>query len=416
MIKANNIHVFDPNKVTSIDTQSECDPKEVGLTRADIETIWSSVVDFYEAGIHPAISICIRRNGKIILNRAIGHTHGNGPKDGRDVQKVLATPDSLFNLFSASKAITAMVIHHLAERGLIKINDPVCAYLAEFELGHKQHISIGHVLSHQSGVPTIPEEALDLDILQNPEAIRAIFTNTNTQWKSGRKVGYHALSGGFILSELVKAVTGESIRDYFKKYFLDPLQFKHFNYGVPQEIAHEVAPHVYTGIPFPQLVEKLYISRLLGMSYKDAIELSNDERFLTGIIPSANIIGTAEETSRFYEMLLQGGTLNGVQVLKPETIQQARVLQVDGFDKMIGIPIKYSQGFMLGRKYLSMYGNDTPQAFGHIGFINVVGYADPERDISVGIMNSGKPGLSTKIIKFMTLMNTISETIPKCKP
>lgn len=416
MISNNNIRVFNPNEVTTIDKESECDPSEIGLKPEAIDTIWDSVVDFYSSGIHPAISICIRRHGKIILNRAIGHTHGNELSTSKNSEKIQATPDSLFNLFSASKAITAMVIHHMAENELIKLDDPFCNYLPEFEKGSKKHILISQALSHESGVPTLPADALDLDKLSNSEFIRSMFIQTKPKWRAGKTTGYHALSGGFIFAELVRVITGLTIREYLEKYFLEPLKFKHFNYGVPQALAKEVAPHVYTGIAFPKPIEELYVKRLLGVSYKEAIDLSNDERFLTGIIPSANIIGTAEETSRFYEMLLRGGTLNGVQVLKPETIQQARKLQVDALDRMIGIPIKYSQGFMLGRKYLSMYGNDTAQAFGHIGFINVVGYADPARDISVGIMNNGKPGMTTKIIKFMSLLNTISATIPKTIP
>src|SRR5690606_38327514 len=117
----------------------------------------------------------IRRHGKIILNRAIGHTHGNGPNDSQLSEKILAKPDSLYNLFSASKAISAVVIHHMAENGLLDLDDYLCTYLPEFEKGHKKHISIAHVLSHQSGVPSIPPEALDLDILQDSEALRGIF-------------------------------------------------------------------------------------------------------------------------------------------------------------------------------------------------------------------------------------------------
>ncbi len=413
MLGNRNIQISKPETVSSIDTHSECHPEEAGLTQASIDAIWNAVIDFYQSGIHPAISICIRRNGKIIINRAIGHTHGHEPDAALNTEKIQATPDSLFNLFSASKAITAMVIHHMAENGLLELDDPLCKYLPEFAEGGKRHILVSQVLSHEAGVPTMPPEALDLSRLQDYEFARLMFQKTQPRWKAGKHLGYHALSGGFIFAELVREITGMTIRDYLAKYFLQPLGFTYFNYGVAPELAKQVAPHVYTGIPFPKPIEELYVKRLLGVSYKEAIELSNDEKFLTGIIPSANIIGTAEETSRFYEMLLRGGSLNGVQVLKPETVKQAIKPQRDGVDRMIGIPIKYSQGFMLGRKYLSLYGNDTPKAFGHIGFINVVGLADPERDISVGIMNSGKPGVSVGVVKFLSVLNTIAANIPK---
>lgn len=176
---------------------------------------------------------------------------------------------------------------------MLYLDDVLAIYLPEFIEGAKRYITISHVLTHQAGVPVIPEEALNLDILMDPDKVREIFRQSPTQWKSGYDLGYHALSGGFILAELVRVITGESIRDYLAKHILLPLGFKHFIYGVPAELASQVAPHVYTGMPFPSLVDNMFIKRMLGVTYGEAIELSNDERFLTGIIPSANIIGTA---------------------------------------------------------------------------------------------------------------------------
>lgn len=92
MLKKNTIKVFKPEDVTRIDIQGECDPKDVVLSQRRVDAIWDSVVDFYESGIQPAISICIQRKGKIILNRAIGHTHGNGPNDSSSQEKIQATP------------------------------------------------------------------------------------------------------------------------------------------------------------------------------------------------------------------------------------------------------------------------------------------------------------------------------------
>ena len=233
------------------------------------------------------------------------------------------------------------------------------------------------------------------------------------KWRAGKKLGYHAITGGFIMGALVEAITGMTIREYLDIHFLKPLKFNTFNFGVPEDLVPEVAQNVYTGYPFPKLFEKVAVN-VLGVTYREAIEISNDPRFLTGILPAANIIGTAEETSRFYEMLLRGGELNGVRVLKPETIRRATAEQTHAkFDNMLGLPMRYSLGFMLGQSRLSLYQGSTPKAFGHLGLINVVGYADPERDISVGILNSGKPGISPHIISFWNVLRVIANTIPK---
>ncbi|PCJ40267.1 MAG: hydrolase [Moraxellaceae bacterium] len=409
------VDIFHPNDVTTIDTQSECEPGDVGLTETQVEAIWRAVVKSYRSRLHPGISICIRRNGRIILNRAIGHSHGNAPDDLPSAKKIRATPDSLFNLYSASKAVAAMMIHHLDEKGLIHLDDPLCRYLPEFSEGPKRFITVRHVLTHRAGIPQIPRSAMDLENLHKPGEIRRIMGEAPMQWAAGRGMGYHAISGGFIMGALVEEITGMDIRQYLDTHFLTPLGFKNFNFGVPESLVPEVAPNAYTGYPFPPAAEKL-ITNILGMSYKDAIELSNHPLFLTGIVPAANIIGTAEETSRFYEMLLNGGELYGTRVLEPETIRRARLEQSHAtFDRMFGLPMRYSLGFMLGRKRLSLYQGDTPKAFGHLGLINVVGYADPQRGISVGIMNNGKHGLSTKVYSFWNILRMIAYKIPKLR-
>ena len=103
---------------TSVSTRSdrEVDPRSVGLRAEDIEAIWSAVVGFYEAGLHPALGLCIRRRGEVILDRTIGHVRGNSPKDDDDAELVPATPDTLFSFFSGSKVVTATLVHLLADR------------------------------------------------------------------------------------------------------------------------------------------------------------------------------------------------------------------------------------------------------------------------------------------------------------
>lgn len=411
--KSQLVKTYNPRQVTTIDEAIEVKPSEVGLNTHQVNKIWDSVEDCYKSGLHPAMTVCIRHRGQIILNRSIGHTHGNAPFDGDSTEKRLATPDSLFNLYSASKAIAAMMIHHLDERGLIHLDDPLHHYLPEFSEGPKRFITVRHVLLHQAGIPKVPDVALDLDNLHIPGEIRKIMATAPMQWAAGRKTGYHAITGGFVIGELVEAITGLNIRKYIDTYFLKPLGFNSFNFGVPATMVKDVAPNVYTGYPIPEWAEKI-VQRVLGVSYGEAIDISNDHRFLTGILPAANIIGTAEETSRFYEMLLRGGELNGVRVLKPETIKRATAEQSHAvMDRMLGLPMRYSMGFMLGRSRMSLYQGSTPKAFGHLGLINIVGYADPDRELSVGILNNGKPGISTKIISFWKILYTISHTIQK---
>ena len=102
LLSLNSCHVpADLNSVTSYDPSTEVNPESVGMTSKQRDAIWRATELLYKTGNSPAITVCIRRQGKIILNRAIGHAVGNGPEDTRDTPKILATPDTRVCLFSA---------------------------------------------------------------------------------------------------------------------------------------------------------------------------------------------------------------------------------------------------------------------------------------------------------------------------
>ena len=114
------IRGFAPDDVTRM-ASDEVSETEVGLSSGSVEQIWRSVVNLYRVGLHPALALCVRVRGKVVLDRTIGHTHGNGPKAPTDEPLTVATPDSLFNIFSASKAVTAMLTLQAWELSLIHI-------------------------------------------------------------------------------------------------------------------------------------------------------------------------------------------------------------------------------------------------------------------------------------------------------
>ena len=152
------------------------------------------------------------------------------------------------------------------------------------------------------------------------------------------------------------------------------------------------------------------------MDFRDAVELSNDPRFLTGIIPSANVISTANQVCRFFELLLREGELDGVRVLHKRTVRRALSEQSHlELDSTMMLPVRYSMGFMLGGKRGSFYGPQTQRAFGHLGFTNVVAYADPERDLSVAFLNNGKPFITLRQLRWIRVMRVIAKRIQKIR-
>jgi CubicO group peptidase (beta-lactamase class C family) len=399
----------------SITTATAEEPASAGgLDDEAVERIWKSTLDWYRSGVHPAIQVCVRREGAVVLNRAIGHAHGNGPQDDEDAEKTPATPETPFCVYSASKALTAFVTHLLIERGVIGLDDRVCEHIPGYERNGKGEITVGHVLSHRAGVPNLPSEALeDLDRLPDHEYMTEILCDAKPFHAPGRYLAYHAVAGGFILGAVVRSATGKDIRQVLTEEVLEPLGFRWTNYGVGEEDLGEVGTDYLTGPPLAPPFSNL-LSRALGSRLDDLIEATADPRFLTAIVPAANTVTTAFELSRFFELMRRGGELDGVRIMKPETIRIAHTEQSHlELDFSLGFPTRFGYGFMLGAQLLSLFGRDTQEAFGHLGFTNILGWADPERATAVAVITSGKPTLYPEITRFYGLMQRITSETPK---
>ncbi|HHT9110305.1 MAG TPA: serine hydrolase domain-containing protein [Candidatus Brocadiaceae bacterium] len=397
----------DLTSVTAYKPTDEINPAEVGMSCEEVQAIWAGIEDIYCSGIHPAISFCLRRQGKIVLKRAIGHARGNGPDDDLSAEKALVTPDTPICLFSASKAATAMVIHLLDERGLIHLMDPVCHYIPEFAAAGKENITIHHILSHRGGIP-VPPRNVEPEMIFNHDAIIELLCRAKPESPGGRRTAYHAITGGFILGEIVRRVTGKDIREFLREAIQNPLGFHYFNYGVSCEEASRVALSYYTGIPlyFPL---NIMTRRALGASWEDVVRISNDPRFMKVIIPSANLFSTADEMSRFFQLLLNKGKLDGVRIFNPLTVHHA-IMETGKpqIDRTVLIPMRYGAGMILGNKPIGMYGPFTQHAFGHMGFSNILCWADPDRDIVVSLLTTGKAMLGPHLIPLARLLMRIS--------
>jgi CubicO group peptidase (beta-lactamase class C family) len=392
------------------------DPAAGGLSERTAERIWTTARDLYRTGVHPALQLCVRRNGHVVLDRAIGHARGNGPRDPPDADKVPVTTDTPFCVFSTSKAITAMVIHLLHERGDLDIADRVIEYIPEYAVHGKQDTTIAHVLAHRAGVPGLPPAALDLDRVADRDFLTDTIASAKPMVKPGTLLAYHAISGGFILSEIVQRVTGRTLRQVLAEQILDPLGFRWGNYGVRPEDVDKVGLNYVTGPPLPPPASML-ITRVLSLPLDEVVELSNDQRYQTAVIPSASVMTTANELSRFFEIFRRGGELDGVRVMEPETLRRALTEQSRlELDLSLLFPTRFSYGLMLGAKVLSPFGLDTDLAFGHLGLINIMGWADPERGVSVGLVNSGKAIVYPEVHRFYGVMQRIASEVPKIPP
>ncbi len=399
--------------VESVRPGAEMDPRQLDLPADAADRIWQAARAVYGTGIHPAIQLSVRRSGQVLVDRAIGHAAGNEPGADPDAPKVLVTPDTPFNLFSASKAVTAMVIHLLDQRHLLRVADPVCEYIPEFARHNKQWITIRHLLAHRAGIPNLPPQGMRVENLRDPKAIVEIMCDLKPSHRAGRNLAYHAITGGFILGEIVERVTGMSLRAFMTREFRKPFGFRWMNYGVGKRDVGRIARNVQTGpAPFPPF--STLLQGAIGVPFGEVVDVSNDPGFLTSVVPSGNLIATADEIARFYQMLLDGGEWKGLQIYDPRTVRRARMEEAYmEIDRVLGLPLRYSMGFMLGHDWFSVYGPDTRHAFGHVGFTNIVTWADPSRDLVVAFLTNGKPLVYPQLYYLWSLFREIGSVCGK---
>lgn len=390
------------------------DPLEgTGVDAEAIDEVWDAAKALYRTGVTPALQLCIRRRGRIVLNRSLGHARGNAPEDPEESEKVLATPETPINVFSSAKLVTAMVVHKLDELGALHLEDRVNTYLPEFGGHGKEWITFRHLLSHRAGIPNLPSEALDLDLLSRPGRICDLVCEMKPASRPGRFVSYHAISTGFILAEVVRRVTGTSIREVLEKEIRQPLGLRWMHFGVEPSQVDLVAQNAMTGPSPPPPISNL-LGRALGRPLAEVVEISNDPRFLTGIIPSGNLETTAEDLSAFLQCMLDDGEHNGVRVFRPETIHHAlNEASHREIDLTLFLPLRYGLGPMLGDSPVGIFGPGTEHAFGHLGLSNIFPWADPRREIAVALITTGKPILSAHAIRLLQILTTINRAFPR---
>ena len=282
-------------------------------------------------------------------------------------------PDTLFLLFSAGKPLTALAVHHLAECGLIELDAPVCTYWPEFAGGGKRDVQVRHVLQHRSGAPTSTGSIVgDARIMTSWDRSVAAAERAHLRWPAGEVPAYHILNFGFVLGELVRRVSGLDIARYAHAALLEPLGLHDTHVGLTAGQEHRLAPlRVHSG----------------GLASHVRCAYFNRPAVRGAVVPAATVTATAADLARLYRMVLLGGTLDGVKVLRPETVAAAlRPTTARGeTDRLLRIPVRWAEGFQLGgvagRGATAMGTSPYPETFGHNGSYVCSAWADPSRDL-----------------------------------
>jgi CubicO group peptidase (beta-lactamase class C family) len=336
---------------------AESSPISVGMDAAGLDRALALI-----KSKNAAAQLCVIRDGQVVLDRAFG-----------------CRRDALFLIYSASKPFVALLVHLLAQRGLLSLDDPVAAHWPEYSQHGKGPITVRHVLQHRAGVPVAGGLLRTMLHLADWEQSVRDAERARPRWPAGKVPAYHIVTYGFILGELVRRVTGRPVRDFLTSELLVPLGLNDVHLGLPSELWSR---HVPIRAEHPtELINELVFNR---------------RKIRQAVIPAISISTSAYELARFYQMLLRGGELDGVRVLEEETIAEARRPSSDGeVDAFIKRSVRWAQGFQLGGPgsdprdiTRSMGVNSSPEAFGHGGNASCTAWADPTRRlVFVYLMN-----------------------------
>ena len=303
--------------------------------------------------------------------------------------------DTMAFSYSTTKGLTATCVHILADRGLLKYDDLVSRYWPEFAQNGKDKITIHHLLTHQAGVPQLPEGTTATDMLDWEKMVRGI-EREGPVWEPGTNTGYHALTFGWLNGEVVRRICGRSLGTFLRDDICQPLGIDGMYIGAPAAVEPRIATLVERFNLTPEMEEAraaamaaIPADNLLSRAMSPAdgsmgAGFHNTPAAHQAEIPAISGIMTARDLARMYACLANYGELDGVRLLSEDTVRAASKLQTYKPDAVIVLPVAFSLGYMNGAPGWPQGERDS--AFGHPGYGGSIGFADPEIEMSFGLV------------------------------
>lgn len=328
----------------------------------------------------------------------------------RDTDGTAYDDTTLQLVFSSTKGVTATCAHLLAQRGELDLDAPVADYWPEFSAAGKADIPVRWLLSHQAGLVDVDramtvEEALDWTTICDALA------DSPPLWEPGTGYGYHAVTYGWLVGEVVRRVAGVDFGEFVRREISEPLGLDLW-VGLPDDEQHRVSPLINSGMPglpaaepagdadsqtdAPSLVGMLdmllgegnLLGRALtapGGAFTDD-QVWNEARVRSAQIPAANGVTNAASLARMYAALVS--EVDGVRLLDADTLERAIAPQVSGPSTVPLLDIPFALGFMTHSPLSPLLDG---RSFGHYGAGGSLGFADPDRRVAGAyVMNAAQ--------------------------
>jgi CubicO group peptidase (beta-lactamase class C family) len=358
----------------AVKIEGTCDPK--------FNKVKDAFAENFEKRGEVGAAAAVMLDGKSVVDIWAGHAD---PAKSRPW-----TRDTLVNVYSTTKGVTAICAHRLVDQGLLDIDAPVAKYWPEFAQGGKDKLPVRFLLSHRAGLPAI-RKILDEDALFSWDQMTTALAEQEPWWEPGTRHGYHALTFGWLVGEVIRRITGKTPGVYLRDEIAGPL-------GVDFHIGLDAKEDARTGemiaMPPPKpgepnlfaevmrdpesMIAKAFMNPPGGMRPG----LVNTRQWRAAEIPAGNGHGTARALARLYGTLARGGELDGVRVMSKDEVAKCSIEQSSGSDALLIINTRFSQGFMMSQPGASLGPN--PNSFGHPGAGGSLGCADPDAKIGFG--------------------------------
>lgn len=362
-------------------------PEALGIDPDKLEALFDRAQRELSEGLLPSAQIAVARHGKIAGMRSYGRVR----HEGREAD---ATNETLYCIFSSTKAITSAAAWLLIQEGKLSVDERVVDIVPEFGSHGKDTVSVEQLFTHTAGfphAPFFPPRFLDRDKRLD------YFAKWRLNWEPGSRFEYHPSSSMYVIAEIIERRSGLSYGGFVRQRISEPLGLDDLWCGLPREQHERLADIVHVG---EALTEADY--RELGVPMppvtevtEEAVDSFNRADFREAGIPGGGGTATAGDLALFYQALLNDGrALDGPSVWQPETLRMAReVRSGDLCDPVFGHRANRALGLIIAgderRNYRGFGHTNSPQAFGHGGAGGQIAWGDPATGISLGYCTNG---------------------------
>ena len=349
-----------------------CDPRFEAV-KAAFET------NFREHGDVGA-SVAITLDGAFVVDLWGGHLDED--------QSKLWQKDTLVNVWSSTKTMAAMSLLLLADRGEVDLHAPAAKYWPEFSQNGKAGVEVRHFLSHTAGLPGM-DEAVVGDALYDWEWMIGALARQEPWWEPGTQSGYHALTQGHLIGEIVRRVTGQSIGNFFREEIAEPMDAD-FHIGAGEELDDRIGNLIAPETTVPPAPDSI-AGRAFANPPVDATE-PRKRKWRAAEIPAANGQGNARSIVRAQTVMANGGTAFGKTIMSEAGAKRIFEKQSEGLDLVLGVPLVFGMGYGLNSDLIPISPNKNTCYWGGYGGSSVIVDQDARLCFSY-VMNKMDSGL-----------------------